>query len=129
MKPGARVPVDGIVVKGHSFVDQSSITGESSPVEKVSGAEVHAGTVNQSGVLEVRTTRVGGDTTFGKIIEAVERAERSRAPIQKIADRLSGYIVFFALGCAALSFLFTRLSNLNLHFFAFRCRQHVAGVA
>jgi P-type Cu+ transporter len=108
VKPGARVPVDGIVVKGHSFVDQSSITGESSPVEKVPGAEMHAGTVNQSGVLEVRATRVGGDTMFGKIIEAVERAERSRAPIQKIADRLSGYVVFFALGCAVLTFIFTR---------------------
>jgi len=108
VNPGARVPVDGLVVKGHSFVDQASITGESLPVEKVPGAEVYAGTINQSGTLEVRTTRVGRDTAFGKIIESVERAERSRAPIQKTADRLAGYIVYFALGCAALTFIITR---------------------
>src|SRR4029077_14843230 len=86
----------------------SSISGESLPVEKVTGAEVHAGTVNQSGALEVRVTRVGRDTTFGKIIEAVEQAERTRAPVQKIADRLSGYIVACALGSAALTFAATR---------------------
>ncbi|HEX9428676.1 MAG TPA: cation-translocating P-type ATPase [Candidatus Polarisedimenticolia bacterium] len=108
VNPGARVPVDGLVVRGHSFVDQASITGESLPVEKVPGAEVYAGTINQSGTLEVRTTRVGRDTAFGKIIESVERAERSRAPIQKTADRLAGYIVYFALGCAALTFIITR---------------------
>src|SRR5207249_3298233 len=92
---------------GHSFVDQSSITGESLPVEKVPGTEVHAGTVNQSGALDVRVTRVGQDTTFGKIIETVERAERTRAPVQKTADRLSGYIVAFALASAALTLAIT----------------------
>jgi Cd2+/Zn2+-exporting ATPase/Cu+-exporting ATPase len=108
IKPGARVPVDGVVLHGHSFVDQAAITGESLPVEKVPGAEVHAGTVNQSGLLEVRATRLGRDTAFGRIIEAVERAERSRAPIQKTADRLAGYLVYFALACATLTFLLTR---------------------
>ncbi len=107
IKPGSRVPVDGEVIKGNSFVDQSSITGESLPVEKVSGAHVFAGTINQSGVLEVRTTGIGSDTAFGKIIEAVEQAERSRAPIQRTADRLAGYLVYFALACAALTLVVT----------------------
>lgn len=108
VKPGSRIPVDGEVVSGNSFVDQSTITGESMPVEKIAGMLVYAGTINQSGSLEVRTTGVGRDTAFGKIINAVEEAEKSRAPIQRTADRLAGYLVYFALGCAALTFLITR---------------------
>jgi heavy metal translocating P-type ATPase len=107
VRPGGRVPVDGKVIGGHSFVDQAPITGESMPVEKHSGAIVYAGTINQSGALEVCVERVGRDTTFGKIIEAVETAETSRAPIQGIADRLAGYLVYFALGAAVLTFLLT----------------------
>jgi P-type E1-E2 ATPase len=107
VRPGARVPVDGKVIGGHSFVDQAPITGESMPVEKHPGAIVYAGTINQSGALEVRVERLGRDTTFGKIIEAVETAEKSRAPIQGIADRLAGYLVYFALGAALLTFLLT----------------------
>jgi len=105
VRPGARIPVDGKVVGGHSFVDQAPITGESMPVEKQPGAIVYAGTINQSGALEVRVERLGRDTTFGKIIEAVETAEKSRAPIQGIADRLAGYLVYFALAAAILTFL------------------------
>ena len=105
VRPGGRIPADGKVVGGHSFVDQAPITGESMPVEKQSGAIVYAGTINQSGALEVRVERLGRDTTFGKIIEAVETAEKSRAPIQGIADRLAGYLVYFALGAAILTFL------------------------
>jgi Cd2+/Zn2+-exporting ATPase/Cu+-exporting ATPase len=108
VRPGARISVDGIVTGGHSFVDQSAITGESLPVEKVAGAQVYAGTINQSGVLEIETHGMGRDTAFGRIIAAVEEAERSQAPIQKIADRLAGYLVYFALICAALTFLLTR---------------------
>jgi heavy metal translocating P-type ATPase len=108
IKPGARIPVDGLVVSGHSFVDQAAITGESLPVEKITGAGVYAGTINQSGTLEIRTERLGRDTAFGKIVAAVETAERSRAPIQKTADRLSAYIVYFAIACAILTFLVTR---------------------
>jgi P-type Cu+ transporter len=108
VNPGSRIPVDGTVAGGHSFVDQAPITGESMPVEKSAGAWVYAGTINQSGALEVRAERLGRDTSFGKIIEAVERAERSRAPIQKLADRLAGYLVYFALGAAVLTFLITR---------------------
>jgi heavy metal translocating P-type ATPase len=107
VKPGARIPVDGTVTGGHSFVDQATITGESMPVEKCEGTSVYAGTINQSGALEVRVDRVGRDTAFGKIIDAVERAEKSRAPIQGIADRLAGYLVYFALGAAVLTFLIT----------------------
>jgi Cd2+/Zn2+-exporting ATPase/Cu+-exporting ATPase len=94
-------------VGGQSFIDQATITGESMPVEKIPGARVYAGTVNQSGVLEIQTETVGGDTAFGKIIEAVEQAERFRAPVQKTADRLAGYLVYFALACAALTFILT----------------------
>jgi len=108
VRPGARLPVDGVVVRGNSFVDQSTITGESLPVEKLPGTSVYAGTINQSGVLEVRAVGIGRDTAFGKIIRAVEEAEKSRAPIQKTADRLAGYLVYFAIGCAALTFLVTR---------------------
>jgi heavy metal translocating P-type ATPase len=105
VRPGGRIPVDGKVVGGHSFVDQAPITGESMPVEKHPGGIVYAGTINQSGALEVRVERLGRDTTFGKIIEAVETAEKSRAPIQGIADRLAGYLVYFAMGAAVLTFL------------------------
>jgi Cd2+/Zn2+-exporting ATPase/Cu+-exporting ATPase len=108
IKPGARIAVDGVVVKGQSSVDQSTITGESMPVEKAPGAQVYSGTINQAGLLEIRTVRIGRDTAFGRIIETVEQAEKSRAPIQKTADRLAGYLVYFALGCAALTYLITR---------------------
>lgn len=107
IKPGGRIPVDGSVAGGHSFVDQATITGESMPVEKKPGDQVYAGTVNHSGALEVRVERLGRDTTFGKIIQAVEEAEKSRAPIQRIADRLAGYLVYFALAAAVLTFLVT----------------------
>src|ERR1700730_677231 len=107
VKPGTRIPVDGVVAGGHSFVDQATITGESMPAEKTKGTSVYAGTINQSGALEIQVDRMGRDTTFGKIIDAVERAEKSRAPIQGIADRLAGYLVYFALGAAALTFLIT----------------------
>ena len=106
--PGGRIPVDGIVLDGHSFVDESRITGESMPAEKTSGAQVFAGSINQSGALEIGAERIGRDTSYGKIIEAVERAEKSRAPVQRLADRMAGYLVYFALGAAALTFLITR---------------------
>ncbi len=108
VNPGSQVPVDGIVIAGHSFVAQARITGESMPAEKVPGSTVYAGTINQSGALEIRAERIGRDTSYGKIIDAVERAERSRAPIQRLADRLAGYLVYFALLAAALTFLLTR---------------------
>ena len=108
IKPGTRIPVDGIVIKGNSFVDQSSITGESLPVEKVEGNEVFAGTMNKSGILEVETHRVSKETIFGKIIEIIEQAEHSKAPIQKVADILSARLVYFAFGGAIVTFFATR---------------------
>ncbi len=108
VNPGGRIPVDGTVIAGYSFVDQARITGESLPIEKAVGAAVFAGSINQSGALEIRTERVGRDTSYGKIIEAVEQAERSRAPVQRLADRLAGYLVYFALGAAALTYIVTR---------------------
>ena len=111
VRPGGHIPADGVVVSGHSFVDQAAITGESLPVVKVPEAKVFAGTINHSGALEIRVEKVGRDTAFGRIIEAVERAERSRAPIQRLADRLSGYLVYFALACAALTYVITRDSR------------------
>ncbi|MEW6004949.1 MAG: cation-translocating P-type ATPase [Stygiobacter sp.] len=108
VKPGSRIPVDGDVIKGNSSVDQSSITGESLPVEKMEGLSVFAGTINQTGVLEVKPTKIGKDTTFGKIIEIIENAEKSKAPIQKTADKLSARLVYFAFGGAILTFIFTR---------------------
>jgi Cd2+/Zn2+-exporting ATPase/Cu+-exporting ATPase len=106
--PGGRIPVDGAVFSGHSFVDESRITGESMPVEKTAGTKVFAGSINQSGAVEIATERIGRDTSYGKIIDAVERAEKSRAPVQRLADQMAGYLVYFALGAAVLTFLITR---------------------
>lgn len=108
VNPGGRVPVDGMVISGHSFLDQARITGESMPVEKTTGAAVFAGSINQAGALEIRAERIGRDTSYGKIIEAVESAERSRAPVQRLADRMAGYLVYFALAAAALTYVITR---------------------
>jgi heavy metal translocating P-type ATPase len=108
IRPGERIPVDGTVIKGSSYVDQSSITGESLPIEKTGQSKVFAGTINKNGVLEVSVERVGRDTTFGKIIQVVEQAEKSKAPVQRIADRLAAGLVYFALGAAVLTFLVTR---------------------
>ena len=107
VKPGGHIPVDGVVLGGRSFVEQAAITGEAMPVEKATGDVIYAGTINRSGALEIGAQRLGRDTTFGRIIEAVERAEKSRAPIQKTADRLAGYLVYFALAAAVLTFIIT----------------------
>ncbi len=100
--------MDGVVIGGHSFVDEARITGEWMAAEKRPGAMVYAGSINQSGALEIRADRIGRDTSFGKIIEAVEHAQRSQAPVQRLADRLAGYLVYFALIAAALTFAITR---------------------
>jgi Cd2+/Zn2+-exporting ATPase/Cu+-exporting ATPase len=107
VRPGEKLPVDGVVVNGNSFIDQATITGESLPVEKLPGAQVYAGTLNQSGSLEVKTVAVGADTAFGKIIHAVEVAEGVEAPIQKTSDRLAGYLIYIALAAAVLTFFVT----------------------
>jgi len=107
IRPGTRIPVDGRVVSGNSSVEEAAITGEPLPQDKLPGSRVFAGTLNQTGAIEVVIESLGRDTTFGKIVEAVEKAEQTRAPIQRLADRLAGYLVYFALGSALLTLLVT----------------------
>jgi heavy metal translocating P-type ATPase len=107
VSPGEKVPVDGLVVDGHSYVDQSRITGEAMPAEKKSGSPVFAGSINQMGAIEIVVDKVGADTSYGRIIQAVEAAEQTRAPVQKLADRLAGYLVYVAFAAAALTWLIT----------------------
>ncbi|HEX4769780.1 MAG TPA: cation-translocating P-type ATPase [Bryobacteraceae bacterium] len=107
VRPGAQIPVDGIVESGNSAVDEATITGEAAPVEKAPGLKVFAGTTNQTGAIQVLVERLGLDTTFGRIVQAVEVAEQSRAPVQRLADRLAGYLVYFALGSALVTLVFT----------------------
>jgi heavy metal translocating P-type ATPase len=107
IRPGTRIPVDGHVVSGSSSVEEAAITGEPLPQDKLPGSRVFAGTLNQTGAIEVAVENLGRDTTFGKIIEAVEKAEQTRAPIQRLADRLAGYLVYFALGSAFITLLLT----------------------
>jgi Cd2+/Zn2+-exporting ATPase/Cu+-exporting ATPase len=107
VRDGDRIPVDGVIAKGSGSVNQAPITGEAVRVEKNIGSRVYAGSVNESGLLEVRTEKVGSETVFGKIIKLVEEAENRRAPIQKISDRLATWLVEFALGFSLLTFLLT----------------------
>ncbi|MBS7644406.1 cation-translocating P-type ATPase, partial [Candidatus Bathyarchaeota archaeon] len=108
VKPGEKIPVDGIIVAGKATINQAPITGESMPVEKGVGDEVFAGTVDEVGVLEVKATRVGKDTTLERIIELVEKAESAKAPVQKFADRFAARFVPVVLGTAFVTFLITR---------------------
>jgi heavy metal translocating P-type ATPase len=105
IKPGTTIPVDGVVIDGHSTVDESMITGESMSVEKTTGSKVVAGTVNQQGSLVMRAEKIGADTLLAKIVNLVNQAGRSRAPIQKLADRVSGWFVPTVMGIAILSFI------------------------
>jgi len=107
IRPGTRIPADGHVVSGNSSVEEAAITGEPLPQDKLPGSRVFAGTLNQTGAIEVAVENLGRDTTFGRIVEAVEKAEQTRAPIQRLADRLAGYLVYFALGSALLTLLLT----------------------
>ncbi len=107
IRPGMRIPVDGHVLSGNSSVEEAAITGEPLPQDKLPGSRIFAGTLNQTGALEVAVENLGRDTTFGRIVEAVEQAEQTRAPIQRLADRLAGYLVYFALGSALLTLLIT----------------------
>src|SRR5262249_45349601 len=91
VRPGERVPVDGVVIDGGSAVDESMLTGEAMPVEKASGARVTEGTVNGTGTLTMRADRVGRDTLLAHIVRMVSEAQRTRAPIQRLADVVSSY--------------------------------------
>lgn len=93
IKPGSNIPVDGIIVEGESAIDESSITGESIPVDKKVGEKVISGTVNKNGFLKIKATKVGANTTIAQIIKLVEEASNSKAPISKLADKVSGVFV------------------------------------
>jgi P-type Cu2+ transporter len=105
VRPGDRVPVDGEVISGSSYVDESTISGEPIPVTKSPGARVIGGTVNQTGTFNFTATAVGADTALARIVKMVQNAQASKAPAQRIADTAGKYLVFVALGAGALAFL------------------------
>ena len=107
VRPGERIPVDGVVVAGTATVNQAPITGESMPVEKFKGHEVFAGTLNEDGRLEIRTTKIGTDTTLAKIVHMVEEAQESKAPIQGIADRFTAWFFPTVVALAIIGYLTT----------------------
>ena len=105
VRPGEKVPVDGVVVDGRSAVDESMVTGESMPVTKAVGDTVIGGTMNQSGGLVIEAQKVGRDTMLSQIVQLVAEAQRSRAPIQRLADQVSGWFVPAVIGIALLAFV------------------------
>ncbi|WP_426436727.1 heavy metal translocating P-type ATPase [Bradyrhizobium genosp. P] len=104
VRPGEKVPVDGLVIEGHAVVDESMVTGESMPVSKADGDRVIGGTVNRSGGLVMRAEKIGRDTMLSRIVDMVAKAQRSRAPIQRLADRVAGWFVPAVIAAAALAF-------------------------
>jgi heavy metal translocating P-type ATPase len=110
-KSGERIAVDGVVVSGQASVNQAPITGESMPVAKAKGSKVYAGTLNELGALEIRTTKLGDETTLGRVIHLVEQAEENRAPIVRIADRYAKYFTPAILVVATVVFVITRQVN------------------
>ncbi|MDD5230495.1 MAG: heavy metal translocating P-type ATPase [Candidatus Marinimicrobia bacterium] len=105
VKPGGRLPVDGIVIEGESFVDESMLTGESLPVFKQTGAKVNGGTLSQNGVLHIRAQRVGRETLLAQIIRLVDQAQGSRPPVQRLADTVVSYFIPVILTIAILAFI------------------------
>lgn len=105
VKPGERIPVDGLITTGVSSVDESMITGESIPVEKKKGDEVIGGTINKNGTFTFKALKVGKDTALAQIIKLIQDAQGSKAPIARLADKISGYFVWIVMGIAILSFL------------------------
>ncbi len=104
VRPGEKIPVDGVVSEGHTAIDESMLTGESMPVEKTEGDKVYAASINKNGVIQFRATKVGGDTALAQIIKLVEDAQGSKAPIAQMADIVSGYFVPIVFMIAVLSF-------------------------
>lgn len=105
VKPGEKIPVDGVIVKGRTSVDESMLTGESIPIEKDIGENVIGATMNKNGSIEMEAAKVGKDTALASIIQVVEEAQGSKAPIQRLADVISGYFVPIVVGIAVLTFL------------------------
>jgi Cu+-exporting ATPase len=106
IKPGEKIPVDGEVIEGDSAVDESMITGESIPVEKSTGDTVIGATINRTGSFRFKATKVGADTALSQIIKLVERAQTSKAPIQRLADIVAGYFIVIVMSIALLAFFF-----------------------
>jgi Cu+-exporting ATPase len=104
VRPGEKVPVDGVIVEGRSSLDESMVTGESMPVAREAGARVISGTINRSGSFVMRTEKVGRDTLLSRIVQMVAQAQRSRAPIQRLADRVAGWFVPAVIAAAAVAF-------------------------
>ncbi|NLF64340.1 MAG: cation-translocating P-type ATPase [Chloroflexi bacterium] len=121
VKPGSKVPVDGIVVGGRSAVDESAITGEPLPVEKSTGDELFAGTVNQAGLLRLRATGIGADTTLARIIRRVEEAQEEKAPVQRFIERFARWYTPFIIGLSGVAFLLTRDVELALTLLVIGC--------
>lgn len=113
VKPGSQVPVDGVIIKGQSTIDESMLTGESLPVEKVVGDKVFGGTINTTGSLLFEAKQIGAETALAKIIRMVEEAQGSKAPIQAVADRISAIFVPIVLVIAVLTFIITGLVTSN----------------
>lgn len=105
VRPGEKIPVDGLVTDGRSFVDESMISGEPVPIEKSQGEQVFAGTINQKGSFQFKAQKVGGDTILAQIIKMVQEAQGSKAPVQKLVDKIAGIFVPVVIGIAALTFL------------------------
>ena len=105
VKPGEKIPVDGMVIKGRTSVDESMLTGESIPIEKEPGANLIGSTINKNGLIEMEAKKVGKDTALASIIKVVEKAQGSKAPIQRLADVISGYFVPIVIGIAVLTFI------------------------
>ena len=114
VRPGEKIPVDGLVVDGHSSVDESMITGESLPVGKSTGDEVIGATLNKQGLLHIEATRVGRESALAQIIKLVEQAQGSRAPIQRLVDQVSAYFVPFVIATALLTFVIWLLAGQGL---------------
>jgi len=105
VRPGERIPVDGNIVAGRSAVDESMLTGESAPVEKIAGSPVYGGTINRTGSFEARATTLGADSALGRIVRLMRDAQATRAPIQDLADRISGIFVPTVISIAVLTFI------------------------
>lgn len=105
VRPGEKIPVDGVVVNGSSFVDESMISGEPVAVEKKAGEKVFAGTINQKGSFQFEAEKVGGDTILAQIIKMVQQAQGSKAPVQKLVDKIAGIFVPIVIGIAILTFI------------------------
>ena len=105
VKPGEKIPVDGKIIKGMTAIDESMLTGESIPVEKNVDDTVIGSTMNKNGTITMTATKVGGDTALANIIKVVEEAQSSKAPIQRLADIISGYFVPIVVGIALLTFI------------------------